>query len=263
MQSRAGSVPPELAQPTPRPVAPTGGYYQGLLYGLAICVLPFCGVALMTAWTAHRMQQLHAHGQYTPGVVTRLYTTMRRSTTTDHVAYDYRALDGQAFEDNVAVPPPLFRSLYPGEPLRVFYLPEDEAYSTLAFVLRTTWRQPWRHFCAQMLVLAPVSGGLLIFVLAILYCRYRKECRLVRWGVAVPATLIDQRRGSGFLGGRWRIECTFQTEAGASMRATSFRFAPAEVGQPLWALYDPQQPYRCMIYPAALARIADDTTRQA
>jgi len=195
--SRGWAPPLELDQPVPRRCKPRGSWWIFLtIAAIFAFILLFCAGVLYL--DTYKSEILKARGISVNGTVVGLHTRLDRHLNTRcYVTYRIRssgsaATSSRTVDNTELVSSAHYQMLRIGSKVPVVFDPDDITRSALNFgdVIHQT--DHWQAMRGTLALISVLTGAI-ITICMIPICRaYCRERCLVRWGYAVPATIVGQ-----------------------------------------------------------------------
>lgn len=267
------TAPPELTASTPRKVRLSGAYQSLITLVVIVVMLPALAVIADSGFALYTKASLRARGVITDGTVVNLYVTRHKARDQYHLKYRYELLDNPAhesrpFDKYAFVSSDEYRSMTVGDKVRVIYDPLDPDRA-IPNIGKSGANMP---LLRPSLLLTLVGLALLVVLVAssvtLALLQYIRERRLLRWGRAAPATILDQRRRYGQMP-RWpAVSFEFMDDVGRTIGGTQtyiprrwdlrlrfVKYRPSIFSNPT-VLFDPGASDHNLLYPTILAELA-------
>jgi hypothetical protein len=197
------TIPAELDQPIPRRIKLTTRYKLAVIFCFtALFVIPNIGITYWYFVSAYPIRALKERGTTTYGNVVGTYTKAssgRGQGIEYHVKYVFLA-DPQSNRQSTAegddrVSLDAYKTLAIGKALPVIYdpsQPDISRYYPTDWIRTADWFKPMRF----IILIVALSNFLSILIIVGQYSNYRKEKRFLKAGIAVSATIIEEKEYS-------------------------------------------------------------------
>jgi len=265
------SLPADLSKPTPRKVG-MSGTFKGtvvLIVGLfATLVLPISAIGYSVF---HKAEVLKDRGVEVAGVVERTYTTISRKAYQYHVVYTFtpKGLAGaapSAIRAEAVVSSTDFQKASPGRRLPIMYDPSDLSNSRPNIADEVRKAEPFDVVKLTLLaVLGFVSVALLLCSFRIV--RYFRDSAILRWGQAVPATIVREEEQTTRGGPTSKVTYRFKDATGKLVEGSQKYVPTATDSRPGFSahrmkfmfnptvVFDPKDSARNILYPSTSAEL--------
>jgi hypothetical protein len=257
------SLPSELDQRLPRRVRLRTSYKLAFPCIAAIFLVPPPLLICRAVQSSIEVKHLEQYGTRYLGHVTKKYTEQKPKYSLYYVDYRFSPTPGNIFSFERSVPKSVYDALALDEPVTVVYDPRSHI-SALDLVLRTTWSDPEGGARKMIEIVVVMFGGISTLIFSFFAPLVVREWHLIRWGQVAQATILSQRRHA-VGGATFKLTATYQfldsqghnvrgdrkdlpTDDDIKISKRDKDFRELVMSNPT-VLYDPNKPWRSMLYP--------------